>query len=257
MSRLALVTGATSGIGEATAIKLAQRGCELIITGRRQSRLEELKKKLQNLSQQKCTALVFDVSDRKEVQSVFAKHEELFSRVDYLINNAGLAKGVDPMPEADIEDWEIMIDTNIKGLLYMTRLILPGMIKRNSGDIVNLGSLAGRWVYPGGGVYCATKFAVRALTEGLRMDLLGTKIRVMTIEPGRVETEFSLVRMGDEAAAKKVYEGMNPLVAEDIAESIVWCLERPSHVNIQEMVIVPTDQASVTLFHKQLKQTVT
>lgn len=251
MSKVALVTGATSGIGEATAFKLAVNGYSLIITGRRADRLDNVKAKIEKASGRSCLALEFDVSDRQEVEAVFKKYSAQLSQVEYLINNAGLAKGVDPMPKAQLDDWDAMIDTNIKGLLYMTRLILPSMITKNKGDIVNIGSVAGRWVYPGGGVYCATKFAVRALTEGLRMDLLGTNIRVTNIEPGRVETEFSLVRMGDERAAKKVYEGMNPLVAEDIAESIVWCLGRPAHVNIQEMVIVPTDQASITMFNKK------
>lgn len=249
--KLAIVTGATSGIGEATAILLAKKGCNLIITGRRKDRLNKLKEKLEQESQIKCLALSFDISRKVEVEIAVKENIDWFKGANFLINNAGLAKGVDPMPQASFEDWETMIDTNIKGLLYMTRLIVPYMIERKSGHIVNLGSVAGRWVYPGGGVYCATKFAVSALTEGLRMDLNGTNVRVTNIEPGRVETEFSLVRLGNKDEAKRVYQGMTPLMANDIAECITWTLERPERVNIQEMVIFPTDQASVNLFNKK------
>lgn len=247
--KLALVTGATSGIGEATARQLAQRGCRLIITGRRSDRLKKLKSEL--AASVEVQDLCFDIRDRSECEATYKAHRELFSKVDFLINNAGLAKGVEPIPKANIDDWETMIDTNIKGLLFVTRLVLPHMIDRKMGHIVNLGSVAGRWVYPGGGVYCATKHAVLALSEGMRMDLVGTPIRVTNIEPGRVETEFSIVRLEDEGAAKRVYQGMTPLTANDIAECIVWCLDRPAHVNVQEMVIYPTDQAAITLFNKK------
>jgi hypothetical protein len=162
-----------------------------------------------------------------------------------LVNNAGLGRGFGPLHEEPVDNWEQMIDTNIKGLLYITRLILPHMVKRNAGHVVNIGSVAGRWALPGSVVYCATKFAVRAISEGLRMDLKGKKIRVTNIEPGLVKTEFALALLGDEARAEAVYEGYDPLRPEDIAEAVVWCLERPPHVNIQELVIFPTDQAGV------------
>lgn len=249
-NKRALVTGATSGIGEATAYELARRGCWVAITGRRQDRLQEVAQNIRSKTGSQVVPLSFDVRVLSECEREFREIPEL-SELDILVNNAGLAKGVEPMDKGKFQDWESMIDTNIKGLLYMTRLALSGMKKRPQADIINLGSVAGRWVYPGGGVYCATKYAVRALTEGLRMDLIGTNIRVTNIEPGRVETEFSLVRLEDEQAAKKVYEGMRPLTAADIAECIVWTLERPQHVNIQEMVIFPTDQASITMFHKK------
>jgi NADP-dependent 3-hydroxy acid dehydrogenase YdfG len=246
----ALITGATSGIGEATANLLAENGYNVIITGRRTDRLKKIQKKINALKVQ-CEILSFDVSSLKETQKIFKENQVLFKKVDVLVNNAGLAKGMEPLITGKFEDWEQMIDTNIKGLLYMTRLMLPFMIENKSGHIVNLGSVAGRWVYPGGGVYCATKYAVRALSEGLRMDLNGTGIRVTNIEPGRVETEFSIVRMGDVKKAKAVYEGMEPLIAKDIAECIVWSLQRPKHVNIQEMVVYPTDQAAIALFNKK------
>jgi 3-hydroxy acid dehydrogenase/malonic semialdehyde reductase len=249
--RLALITGATSGIGEATAIALAEAGSDLILAGRRADRLASLKTRLQEKTSVHITALTLDLRDRAACEAAFAAHRERLDQVDLLVNNAGLAKGVDPMPSAAIDDWEAMIDTNIKGLLYVTRAVLPAMVKRGRGDIVNLGSVAGRWTYPGGGVYCATKAAVLALTEGLRMDVKGTGVRVVNIEPGMVETEFSEVRLGTPEKARQVYEGMTPLSARDIAETIVWCIKRPAHVNVQELVIFPTDQAGVGLVHRR------
>ncbi len=251
MSRWALVTGASAGIGLATATKLAVLNYNLIITGRRAERLELLKAKLEKTHSIQVQLGVFDISDSQEVLSFFQKNPELTAKLDVLINNAGLARGIDPLQEGRLEDWDEMIDTNIKGLLSVTRQVLPAMIKKNSGHIVNLGSVAGRWTYPNGAVYSATKFAVRALSEGLRMDLLGKNIRVTNIEPGMVETEFSQVRLRDEQKAKAVYQGMKPLSAEDIAETIIWALERPAHVNIQELVIYPTAQASVQMVHRQ------
>lgn len=245
--KLALVTGATSGIGLACAEQLAERGCHLILTGRREERLREIAKHIQSLGagELEVMPLAFDVSDRSAVEAALASIAERLSNLDILINNAGLALGTEPVHQANLDDWEAMIDTNVKGLLYMTRLCLPHLLKRGGGHIVNIGSVAGRWVYPGGAVYCASKFAVRALSEGLRLDLLGTPIRVTNIEPGMVETDFSRVRLKSEEAAKKVYEGMTPLEARDVAESVLWCLARPAHVNIQELVIFPTDQAGV------------
>ncbi|MGZ3772674.1 MAG: SDR family NAD(P)-dependent oxidoreductase [Pseudobdellovibrionaceae bacterium] len=242
----ALITGATSGIGWATSLALAGQGYSIFATGRRYENLLKLKIKLNtDFPQISVKIAAFDVSDRFDVSEFLKEHKDELQNIEVLVNNAGLAKGTDKMQEGSLDDWEIMIDTNIKGLLFMTRGIVSHMVQKNSGHIVNLGSVAGRWTYPGGGVYCATKFAVRALSEGLRMDLLGSKIRVTNIEPGMVNTEFSLVRFGSQDKSDKVYEGMSPLSPEDIAETIAWCVARPAHVNIQELVIYPTDQAHV------------
>lgn len=236
------ISGATSGIGKATALRLAKAGHHLILNGRRLNRLEELKAQLQEAVEVRIAH--FDVSKSNEVDEWFAANKDLAKRISILINNAGVARGIDPIQNASLSDWNEMIDTNIKGLLHLTRKCLPSLIE-SKGHIVNLGSVAGRWTYPGGSVYTATKFAVRALSEAFRMDLLGTGVRVTNIEPGMVETEFSEVRLRDKAAAKKVYQGMTPLTAADVAETIEWSLNRPAHVNIQELVIFPTDQASV------------
>ena len=242
----ALITGASSGIGEATAFALAREGYSLIVTARREERLQQLTQDLKKLHPEaNYVAVPLDVTDRVQVDEFFKRESALLEKVDLLVNNAGLALGTDKMQDAKISDWDAMIDTNVRGLLSMTRGMLDYMVPRSSGHIVNIGSVAGRWTYPGGGVYCATKFAVRALSEGLRMDLLGTSIKVTNIEPGMVNTEFSLVRFGDTEKADKVYEGMEPLWAEDIAETILWCVNRPARVNIQELVIYPTDQAHV------------
>lgn len=244
---LALITGATAGIGKATAQLLAQKNYELILIGRRQERLIELQKKL------KTTSHIFslDVQNRSEIEKWSQQNQNLLQKVEILVNSAGLARGVEKLQDSSATDWDEMIDTNIKGLLYLTRSVLPFMIQNNKGHIVNLGSVAGRWVYPKGAVYCATKYAVTALSEGLRMDLLGHPIRVTNIEPGMVNTEFSEVRLRSKDKASLVYQGMTPLSAEDIAETIVWCLERPKHVNIQELVIYPTDQVAVGQVHRQ------
>ncbi len=244
-ANLALITGATSGFGRALAEQLAAQGTDLLLTGRRENRLKEIKAELEEKFKVTVTTLCFDVSDRAACASAIESHAALVAKVDVLVNNAGLAKGVEPLHSGKMADWDTMIDTNIKGLLYMTRLVLPFMIKRQNGHIVNIGSVAGRWTYPGGGVYCATKFAVRALTDSLRLDLMGTGIRVTNIEPGMAETEFSEVRLQNKEQAAKVYQGMKALTAADVAETIVWCLQRPAHVNIQELVIFPTDQAGV------------
>lgn len=244
----ALITGASAGIGAATAKALADAGCNLLLLARRKDRLEKLQKELGK----KVAIEIFqlDISKKSEIEKFAKENSKALAKVDILVNNAGLAKGRDPIQNGVLEDWEAMIDTNIKGLLYFTRQILPFMIEKKSGHIVNLGSVAGRWTYPNGNVYAATKFFVRGISESLRMDTLGSNIRVTNIEPGMVETEFSEVRLQNKELAKKVYEGLKPLSAEDIAESIVWSLERPAHVNIQEMVIFPTAQASVTHVHR-------
>ena len=244
--KLALITGATSGIGAACAELLAARGCPLIVTGRRQDRLKELAARLKAAHKVEVTPLSFDIASREETEKAIASQKARLKDLSILINNAGLAAGADKMPVAKLDDIDAMIDTNVKGLFHVTRLCLPYLIERNEGHIVNMGSVAGRWTYAGGSVYCATKFAVRGFTEALRMDLKGSAVRVSNIEPGMVETEFSVVRFGgDEEKAKSIYKNMDPLTAKDIAETIVWCLDRPPHVNIQELVIFPTDQSGL------------
>jgi NADP-dependent 3-hydroxy acid dehydrogenase YdfG len=246
----ALITGASAGIGEATAWQLGRQGYHLVLLARREERLLQLRQQIEKeLSVSVITASV-DVSDEKSVENFIRTHAADLAKVDVLVNNAGLAKGVGKLSEGKLADWDVMIDTNVKGLLRLTRAVLPGFMAKKQGHVVNLGSVAGRWVYPGGAVYCATKFAVRAISEGLRLDLLGTGIRVTNIEPGMVHTEFSRVRFEDETKAEQVYAGMKPLTANDIAETIGWVVSRPAHVNIQELVIYPTDQASVRDVHR-------
>ncbi len=247
---LALITGASSGIGKATAERLAAAGYSLWLTGRRQERLDLLRQQLVDKYSVQVETFCFDIQKATAVDSFIEQVQSRLSGLDILVNNAGLAKGAEKVQEAKLSDWDEMIDTNIKGLLFLTRKIVPAMIKAQRGTIVNLGSAAGRWVYPGGAVYCATKFAVRAISEGLRMDLAGTGIRVCNIEPGMVDTDFSLIRFGDSAKAKAVYAGMKPLSAADIAESILWVIQQPAHINIQELVIFPTAQAAVGQVHR-------
>jgi 3-hydroxy acid dehydrogenase / malonic semialdehyde reductase len=239
-----LITGASSGIGEACARVFAQAGAKLILVARRQERLEELAKELGNSSY----PLVLDVCDRTSVESALST----VSAVDILINNAGLSRGLNKLQEGDFQDWEEMIDTNIKGVLYLTRCIVPGMISRGRGHVVFLGSTAGHQTYPNGNVYCATKAAVRVISEGLKQDLLGTPVRVSSVDPGLVETEFSQVRFrGDSDRAKTVYQGLTPLTPMDVAEVILFCATRPPHVNISEVLLMPTDQAGSMLFNRQ------
>jgi len=250
MSKIALITGATAGIGEATAFKLAEEGINLIITGRREARLHQLKNKLEQLNV-RVLPRSFDVRDEQAVKIALGSLPEEWQKIDILVNNAGLAAGMNALHEGDSDDWDRMIDTNVKGLLYVTRAVTPGMVARRRGQIINIGSIAGKEVYPKGNVYCATKHAVDALTKGMRIDLLPYGIRVTQICPGAVETEFSLVRFhGDAVRAGKVYEGFENLVANDIAECIHFVVTRPPHVNINDMVVMPTAQATATLFHK-------
>jgi len=237
-----LVTGASAGIGAATARLLAGRGHRVVLVARRLDRLEKLRAELPGEGHE-CVAL--DLRETKAVAELPRRLAGVWDQIEILINSAGLAKGVDSVAQAQTADWDEMLDTNVRALMHVTRALLPALKAKGTGHIVNLGSVAGRWVYPGGAVYCATKFAVRAFSEGLRQDLLGSGIRVTNIEPGMVETEFSLVRLQDPKAAEAVYARMHPLRAEDIAETILWSLERPAHVNIQEMVVYPTDQAHV------------
>lgn len=248
MKQTALITGATAGIGKATAELLAKQGWNLILTGRRMERLEQVKSALQNQYDIQIDLLHFDIRDFKACENAWnTLNSELKSQISVLINNAGLAAGRSPIDEGDIEDWDNMIDTNVKGLLYITRLVVPTMRDQKRGHIVNIASIAGKEVYQNGNVYCASKHAVDALSRSMRIDLLPHNIKVTNIAPGAAETEFSLVRLkGDEAAAKAVYEGFEPLTAEDIAETVWFALNRPAHVNINDLVIVPAAQANVT-----------
>ena len=247
-----LITGASSGIGAACARQFAAAGANLILCARRINQLEEMAITLQAQHGVKVLTVKLDVQDRASVSALPKTLPEGFREIDVLINNAGLAAGFDPIQVAKIDDWEMMIDTNVKGLLYMTRALLPAMIARNSGHIINIGSIAGHFVYPNGVVYSATKHAVKALSAGLRMDLFGTKLRVTSLDPGAVHTEFSEVRFkGDKTRADAFYEGMDALTADDIADAALYCASRPAHVNISEMIIMPTDQAAATMIARK------
>ena len=244
---IALITGATSGIGKSTALEFAKNGYHLIITGRRQERLTELKTALVNDYKINVLDLCFDVRDEQQVESAIASIPSEFKAIDVLVNNAGLAAGLSAIQDGKLSHWEQMIDTNIKGLLYVTKHISQLMIQNKRGHIINIGSIAGKEVYANGNVYCATKHAVDALNKGMRIDLLPHGIRVSAVNPGMVETEFSIVRFdGDEERAKKVYENIVPLKPEDIAETIYWMASRPAHVNINDVIIMPTIQANST-----------
>ena len=247
MRKIALVTGATAGIGTAVAEILAENGYNLIITGRRKELLENLKSKLGVKYKSDVLALNFDIRDREQTEKAIDTLPKSWEKIDALINNAGLSLGLTPIQDGSVDDWDQMIDTNIKGLLYITRKVAPLMVKRGSGHIVNISSIAAKETYEGGNVYCATKHAVDALNKGMRIDLVKHNIKVTSIAPGMVETEFSLVRFkGDKARAKKVYEGLTPLSADDVAEAVWFALSRPPHVNINDMLIMPTAQASIT-----------
>ncbi len=246
----ALITGASAGIGAATARAFARAGARLILLARRRERIAALAEELHAEHGTETHLLVLDVRDR---DAVFAALEDLpdpWREIDILVNNAGLSRGLEPVHEGDPGDWEEMIDTNIKGLLWVTRAVLPGMVARDRGHVINIGSVSGHDVYPGGAVYCATKFAVHALTTGLRIDMKGTRVRVSTVDPGQVETEFSLVRFhGDRERADAVYTQFPPLQPDDVAEAVLFCATRPPHVNIGEIILWPTDQKTVTINH--------
>lgn len=244
---LVLVTGATSGIGKSTAEIFARNGHDIIVTGRREERLSELKNELQKKYKVLVTTLCFDIRQQPEVEKAIASLGPLASKINVLVNNAGLAAGLSSIQDGSLNHWERMIDTNVKGLLYISKIVSGLMIKNKSGHIINIGSIAGKEVYANGNVYCATKHAVDALSKGMRIDLLPHNIKVTAVNPGMVETEFSIVRFdGDEDKAKKVYQGMEPLTPEDIAETVYWAASRPPHVNINDIVIMPTVQASAT-----------
>ena len=238
-----MITGATSGFGEACARLFASNGWRLILTGRRQQRLDTLQQELGGV--EKVHTCCFDITDRQAVEDAFDALPEAFSKVDVLLNNAGLALGLEPADQTNLDDWDKMVDTNIKGLMYCTRTVLPMMKQRGQGYIINIGSIAGNWPYPGGNVYCASKAFVRQFSLAIRADLLGTGIRVTNIEPGNAETEFSMVRFkDDEQRAERVYEQTVALTSEDIANTVWWLSNTPAHVNVTTMEIMPTEQAT-------------
>jgi len=245
------ITGASSGIGLACAHAFARHDARLIISARRKDRIDTLAKELKRVHDTEVFTIQLDVRNQPAVEKTVRDLPDTWKEVDVLVNNAGLSRGLDKLHEGKLEDWEEMIDTNIKGLLYVSRAVIPGMVARGRGTIINIGSIAGHEVYPGGNVYCATKFAVDALTRGLRHDLVDTPIRVCTVDPGLVETEFSLVRFrGNEQRAKTVYQNLSPLTGADVADAVLYCASRPPHVQIAEMIILPTNQASTTLVHR-------
>lgn len=249
MKKTALITGATSGIGKATAELFAKQGFRLILCGRRQERLDALKSKLGK--ETAVHTLKFDVRDREAIFSAIKNLPEEFATIDILVNNAGNAHGLDPIDKGSTDDWDAMLDINVKGLLYMSKAVIPQMVERKSGHIINIGSTAGKEVYPNGNVYCASKHAVDAINQGMRIDLNAYGIRVGAVNPGLVETEFSDVRFkGDSERASKVYQGFQPLKPEDIADIILFVVTRPYHVNIADLVVMPTAQASSTIVNK-------
>ncbi len=253
MQKTVLITGATSGIGLACAGKFAENGHRLIITGRRKQRLEETKQQLTEKFGIPVLTLNFDIRNQQAVQEAIENIPDNWQNIDILINNAGLAAGLDPVQTGIIDDWERMIDTNVKGLLYISRAVLPGMIERKKGHVINIGSIAGKEVYPNGNVYCASKHAVDAITKGIRIDTVKYGIKVTQIAPGAVETEFSVVRFkGDQEKADSVYKGFEPLHPENIAEVAYYTSTLPDNVNINDLVIMPTAQASATILHKEL-----
>lgn len=253
-NKIVLITGASSGIGRACAKQFAAAGAKLLLCARREELLHSLAQQLQHEYNSEIKVFNLDIRNREQVINTLDKLPVDWRNIDILLNNAGLAAGLDFLYEGDMDDWDSMIDTNVKGLLYITREVLPQMVKRNSGHIINIGSIAGHQVYPKGAVYCASKHAVNALTQGLRMDLLGTQIRVSSIDPGAVETNFSNVRFkGDTKRAAAVYKGMKPLQPEDIANAAIYCANCPPHVNVSEIIIMPTVQAAATMTYRQEK----
>jgi serine 3-dehydrogenase len=251
-NKVVCITGASSGIGAACASAFAKNGSALLLAARRKDRLETLAAGLASQHGIRVHAVKLDIRNQKQVEQAFSSLPAEWQAIDILVNNAGLTRGLTTLHEGSIQDWEEIIDTNVKGLLYVTRAVLPGLVNRNSGHVINIGSIAGHQTYPKGNVYCASKFAVTGLTRGLKMDLLGTSVRVSSVDPGLVETEFSEVRFrGDKERAAKTYAGLTPLHPEDIAEIVAFCAARPEHVNIGEVIVTPTDQASVSMVHRR------
>lgn len=247
LDKTVLVTGASSGIGEACARRFAEQGARVLLCARRLDRIEALAAELGEAH-----AFALDVRDRAAVDAAIAALPPQWQAIDALVNNAGLAAGFGPLPQNDPDDWDRMLDTNVKGLLNVTRAVVGGMVARGRGHVVNIGSVAGHETYPGGAVYCASKAAVDRITKGLRLDLLGTGVKVSTVDPGLVETEFSLVRFrGDADFAGRVYQGMAPLTADDVAETVVWVVDRPAHVQVAEVLLFPADQAAATAVHRR------
>lgn len=252
LTKTVLITGASSGIGAACAKIFAQQGAKLILCARRLEKIQTLAKKLQEQFNTISYCLELDVRDKNAVQTQIENLPAEWQQIDILINNAGLAAGMEFFYDANTDDFDQMIDTNVKGLLYVTRAIVPQMKSRNEGHIINIGSISGHEVYPKGSVYCATKFAVNALTKGFKQDLFGSKIRVTSIDPGMVETDFSLVRFkGDQERAESVYKGANPLSPDDVADAVYYCASRPPHVNVLDMILLPVNQSGVTMVHRE------
>jgi NADP-dependent 3-hydroxy acid dehydrogenase YdfG len=250
--KIVFITGASAGIGAATALAFAEEGAKLLLAARRISKLKQTAEEALESGAKAVHCLELDVRDRRAVQNAVDALPEEWAHIDVLVNNAGLSRGLDKVYMGSPDDWDEMIDTNVKGLLYVTRAVVPGMVVRGHGHVVNLGSTAGEITYPNGAVYCATKAAERALNDGLRQDLLGTPVRVTSIDPGMVETDFSLVRFhGDTERAEKVYKGLTPLTPEDVADAIVWAVSRPAHVNIARVSLTPIGQANSLLFHRE------
>lgn len=246
-----LITGASSGIGRATALAFAREGARVAVCARREDRLKELEAELGNAGAPAALTFALDVTRRASVDQTFASLSAEWSAIDVLVNNAGLSRGLAKVFEDDPQNWEEMIDTNIKGLLYVTRAVVPGMVERGRGHVINMGSTAGYITYANGAVYCATKAAEKSISEGLKIDLMGTAVRVTSVDPGMVETEFSEVRFrGDTERAAKVYQNITPLQPEDIADTIVWAASRPAHVNIHTVVMTTIDQANSVVFHR-------
>ena len=250
--KIVFITGASSGIGAATALAFAAEGARLLLAARRSGKLAEVASAALARGAEAVHSVHLDVRSRIAVQRMVDELPHEWAEIDVLVNNAGLSRGLEKLYTGKFEDWEEMIDTNIKGLLYVTRTVVPGMVVRGHGHVVNLGSTAGEMTYPNGAVYCGSKAAVKAINDGLRQDVLGTPVRVTAVDPGMVETDFSLVRFrGDQEKAAKVYKGVVPLTPEDVAEAIVWAVKRPAHVNIAHILLTPVDQANSLLFHRE------
>jgi 3-hydroxy acid dehydrogenase / malonic semialdehyde reductase len=250
--KIVFITGASSGIGRATALAFAAEGCRLLLAARRAGKLAEVASEALERGARAVHSIDLDVRNHRAVQQGIDELPPEWAEIDILVNNAGLSRGLEKLYTGTIQDWEEMVDTNVKGLLYVTRAVVPGMVVRGRGHVINLGSTAGELTYPNGAVYCATKAAVRAINDGLRQDVLGTPVRVTSVDPGMVETDFSLVRFrGDSERAAKVYKGVEPLTPEDVAETIVWAACRPAHVNIARVLMTPVQQANSLLFHRE------